>query len=1210
MKNKPFKKVLSVFLAALMLMTCWVFVEPEHAHATSASTISSTNQTAISALNSGNTDVTTVYGSFQYDDSYVEASHYASVYKNVLYSDPKPVSSVAVSSEKTQYGKDLAGSNGVTIHWYHPTTTLMYDGETTPSLGVMVYPEMYRTGIIWHEKSRNQSFYITSASANGLAFTGCWHGTDGRINFQYTWFNKGNAVWYKEGETNDTYVYQGTGSDTLYFANILYFTGSMSDTEYVRTITPVFGFIGNNGDDGATITATSGRKIYVINYKPLKAAINEAINVYIEIAKNPAKYTTASVAKYVELGKALLAAKPNNYVNSTTNNPSGYATAAKAAVDAWKAWSGLEVQKYTLTYNNYKGEAMKSYTYDYGTAVDCASLAPANSVTEISGNDNNHQLYQWDSDTFITTLIDDVTLTEITAGTASHSYGDVSYSDTSYHKSTCSACGHTKYVAHTSDGGKITTASTCTATGVKTYTCTVAGCEGLIKTETVPALGHSFTSGTYKENETGKDGNHYQKCARCDVYGMGTTAGKTENHSWDNGSVTTPAECEKTGVRTYTCTICPATYTEEIPATEHLNVTSVDAVPNGCGIQGNYAYRICADCGKVWADINKDGTEEEYTNTDADNDGTPDAVEIAAIPHDFTGDAKSQSTGLDGTHNFLCKNCGKAYGIMENGNPVTDGTEQHDFDKNGDGSVTDADAVIKEAFCTDEGSKTYTCQVCKQTYVEKIEKTAHSMTKKEASEASCGVAGNKEYYYCSICQKYYKDEAGTQETTVEAETIPALNHTWTQHHDYDTLNTEATCQSRAIYNNHCDYCKTKLTGTHPYGEADPINGHNFAGEAKNNDNGTHSYKCTVVGCDKYGYNGTVDATEECASCGEKYVETEHVDSTCCERGYTTYECLICGAGYTVHEKNYDSSNHSGKTEVRDSVTATCKTPGYTGNTYCLDCGNKIKDGTVTGLNSTNHDDLVVVPYKASTCQVVGNKEYYHCSACNKDYIDEAGTIETTAKEQVIAMKDHVLGKPASDGDGIHHTATCATCKEEDGEVYKVQSECSGGEATCAAKAICDKCKEAYGSLNSSNHKHKSKQPKVDSTCQTEGYEEYMLCTDCGKPAEEIKVISKKEHTFTTYISNGDGTHTAECDTCVVDEEKGLTKATDKKDCSGGTAYCNAQAVCEVCKVAYGSLNPTNHKLTGTKVVNAVDATCTEKGYTGDTVHLCCYVDGM
>ena len=40
-------------------------------------------------------------------------------------------------------------------------------------------------------------------------------------------------------------------------------------------------------------------------------------------------------------------------------------------------------------------------------------------------------------------------------------------------------------------------------------------------------------------------------------------------HQWNEGEVTTPAGCETEGVKTYTCSLCGATSTEEIPATGH-----------------------------------------------------------------------------------------------------------------------------------------------------------------------------------------------------------------------------------------------------------------------------------------------------------------------------------------------------------------------------------------------------------------------------------------------------------------------------------------------------------------------------------------------------------------------------------------------------------------------------------------------------------------
>ena len=56
--------------------------------------------------------------------------------------------------------------------------------------------------------------------------------------------------------------------------------------------------------------------------------------------------------------------------------------------------------------------------------------------------------------------------------------------------------------------------------------------------------------------------------------------------------------------------------------------------------------------------------------------------------------------------------------------------------------------------------------------------------------------------------------------------------------------------------------------------------------------------------------------------------------------------------------------------------------------------------------------------------------------------------------------------------------------------------------------------------------------------------------------------------------------------------------------TGGIATCKDKAVCSVCNVAYGSLDPTNH--TGkTQVKNKVAVTCDTNGYTGDTWCLDC-----
>ncbi|WP_165173613.1 hypothetical protein [Adlercreutzia sp. ZJ242] len=52
----------------------------------------------------------------------------------------------------------------------------------------------------------------------------------------------------------------------------------------------------------------------------------------------------------------------------------------------------------------------------------------------------------------------------------------------------------------------------------------------------------------------------------------------------------------------------------------------------------------------------------------------------------------------------------------------------------------------------------------------------HRTVKTDEKKATCTEAGNIAYWYCSICDKYYSDEACTQEVTQEGTVVPAAGH--------------------------------------------------------------------------------------------------------------------------------------------------------------------------------------------------------------------------------------------------------------------------------------------------------------------------------------------------------------------------------------------------------------------------------------------------
>ena len=213
-----------------------------------------------------------------------------------------------------------------------------------------------------------------------------------------------------------------------------------------------------------------------------------------------------------------------------------------------------------------------------------------------------------------------------------HTFSTDWSSDTEYHWHN-TTCGHDEksdYSQHSWNEGVITTPSSCTESGIKSFTCivcgriktesipetghaysgvitTAAGCEttGVITytcsncgdayTESVPATGHAYTEVITTEAKCNTAGEGTYTCSNCgDVY---TAAIPATGHAY-SGVITTAAGCETTGVITYTCSNCGDVYTESVPATGHA-YTEVITTEANCNTAG-VATHTCANCGDVY----------------------------------------------------------------------------------------------------------------------------------------------------------------------------------------------------------------------------------------------------------------------------------------------------------------------------------------------------------------------------------------------------------------------------------------------------------------------------------------------------------------------------------------------------------------------------------------------------------------------------------
>ena len=147
--------------------------------------------------------------------------------------------------------------------------------------------------------------------------------------------------------------------------------------------------------------------------------------------------------------------------------------------------------------------------------------------------------------------------------THEHTFSETWESDeiNHWHKATCE---HTEEVSdkaeHISDEGSVTKAATCTADGVKTYTCTV--CKKT-KTEAIAKTDHVWESGIVTTAATClAEGIQTFTCTVCKE--TKTEAIEKSGHAWDNGTVITAATCTTDGVMSYTCTVCKETKKETI----------------------------------------------------------------------------------------------------------------------------------------------------------------------------------------------------------------------------------------------------------------------------------------------------------------------------------------------------------------------------------------------------------------------------------------------------------------------------------------------------------------------------------------------------------------------------------------------------------------------------------------------------------------------
>ena len=251
------------------------------------------------------------------------------------------------------------------------------------------------------------------------------------------------------------------------------------------------------------------------------------------------------------------------------------------------------------------------------------------------------------------------------------------------------------------------------------------------------------------------------------------------------------------------------------------------------------------------------------------------------------------------------------------------------------------------------------------------------------------------------------------------------------------------------------------------------------------------------------------------------------------------------------------------TELRGAKEATCTEPGYTGDTCCKDCNEKIADGevipalghdwndgvittaptcenagvkTITctrcketkteAVNATGHT-LVQIPEKPATCTEPGHKAGTKCSVCGAIL---SGLEEIPAKGHAVVIDPAV--EPTCTKTGLTEGKHCSVCNEV--IVAQVVIPAKGHtevvdpavEPTCTEPgktegehcSVCNEVLVAQEVIPAIGHKPVIRDAK-DATLAEDGYTGDTYCSVCNELLKKGEVIPKSG-AMITWVVNG------------------------------------------------------------------------------------------
>lgn len=880
------KKALSVFLAALMVMTAWVFVAPEAKAATAGSYYVKLEVNTTDTCDVGdNKDLsfTLSYKGNNGTSSDVSTTTKTASYKWAEDSGKNTLNFGSVSGFPTKISCDIliAWTIFVKRNW-KATFTLYVSSDNSKWTEIDNYSFEAKGGglgqskrTISHNVANDKYPKATKISDIGGGSTSLTVPTkaNGSVSsnaYTATVYDQYGVAWYEDATLSADYPGKITFSNNKITATnansnasnnydvtvTASYTGLTSKTKKCTIIVFDYKVTFKNYDG----TVLSGPTSYDYNKTPAAPSTNptrspDANNHYTFNGWNPTRGALTS-GDQNKVYTAQYKAEAHNFVWKTDKEPTCTAT-------------GLKHEQCTCGYKRNENTIVTKKNHTYGAAATCTTpqtcTVCGTQLNPALGHDFSSKI---DSDTYLKS--------------AATCVNDAVY----YYK--CSRCNES---SKNHDGTTWTKAGT--------------------------ALRHEFsvknTDTKYRKSEADciNAAEYYYKCERCDVSSKGITDttftdGVALGHSWNTGVVTKEQKCTETGIKKYTCSRCGTTKEETLPVLGHLwdnGTVTTSPTCEGAGVRTFVCQRdsshkkteSISPNGHTWNTVyttdkkptcTEKGSESIHcAKCDAIQAGT--SRDINPIGHDW-GNWKT-------TVKEDCINAGSETRTCKRDSTHTETRERpalgHDYAKEFTVDVAPT--------CTEKGSKSRHCTRCDaRTEVTEIPANGHTYSDWIVDTDSTCYSEGTQHRECTVCH-----------VTLDTKPVEKKNHTYPT--DW-TITKAATCTEKGRKEKRCT---VKECNAFLIEEEIPAKGHT----------GGEWIIDKAPSCTETGKKHQI-----CAVCKEIIKEEtigqtphtlvhEHQNATCTEDGYDRDRCSVCNGLF--HNEKLTKLGHDPK--VVSDTQPTC-----------------------------------------------------------------------------------------------------------------------------------------------------------------------------------------------------------------------------------------------------------------------------------------------